>query len=197
MIAILTGQLISKSPDHCIIDVNGVGYRVLVSLTTFADLPEPNSTLRLNIHTHVREDQLLLYGFSTIEEKNLFQRLISISGVGPKTALAILSGLSTNHLVEAIRNEDLARLSTIPGVGKKTAERITLELKDRIAKEMATVFAGETANRGSLFEDAASALVNLGYQRPVAENALKKLKPSANIPIEELIRSALKELCRA
>ena len=128
MIALLTGTVSSKAPDHCVIDVGGVGYKVLVSLTTFGSLPEVGSTLSLQIHTYVREDQLELFGFSSPEERELFQRLISISGVGPKMALGVLSGLPPRELAEAIGNEDHVRLTRIPGVGRKTADRIIVEL---------------------------------------------------------------------
>ncbi|MFH0800586.1 MAG: Holliday junction branch migration protein RuvA [Pseudomonadota bacterium] len=195
MIAYLTGTLASKSPDHCVIDVGGVGYRVLVSLTTFSSLPEIGAKASVNVHTHVREDQLSLFGFATADEKTLFQRLISISGVGPKTALAILSGIPASDLVQAIAGEDRARLSTIPGIGKKTAERIIIELKDKLAREMPLAAAGYSV-RGRAYEDAVSALTNLGYQRAVAETALRKAGWSDNQPIEDSIRAALKELCR-
>lgn len=197
MIALLTGTLISKAPDHCVIDVNGVGYRVILSLTTFAALPDAGSKMSLNIFTYVREDQLVLYGFTSQEEKMLFQRLISISGVGPKTAISMLSGIPAVHLVEAIRSEDIARLSTIPGVGKKTAERIIVELKDRIAREFATIGSREPTGRGRMYEDVVSALTNLGYPRVTADSTLKKISWSENMPIEDAIKSALKELCRA
>lgn len=196
MIAHLTGTLAAKAPDRCVIDVGGVGYGILVSLTTFAALPETGQRASLVIHTHVREDQLLLYGFASPEERLLFQRLIGVSGVGPKTALAILSGLPAEHLVEAIGSEDRARLSTIPGVGKKTAERIIMELKDRIARDVPCASPGPATSRGRMHEDAVSALVNLGYPRLVAEGALRKITWSDGMPLEEAIRAALKELCR-
>jgi Holliday junction DNA helicase RuvA len=195
MIAHLTGTLILKSADHLVIDVGGVGYSVTISLSTFAALPEIGSKLSINIYTHVREDQLLLYGFIAPEEKTLFQRLIGVSGVGPKTALAILSGIPANHLVEAIGGEDRARISSIPGVGKKTAERIILELKDRLLKEM-SILSPSTPMGRTQYNDAISALVNLGYQRSHAEGALSKIKWSDKMPIEDAIRGALKELCR-
>lgn len=196
MIAQLTGMLVAKAPDHCVIDVNGVGYSIHVSLTTFAALPEAGAMASLAIHTYVREDQLLLYGFATAQEKALFQRLIGISGVGPKTALAILSGLPADHLIDAIGAEDHARLSTIPGVGKKTAERIIIELKDRVARDATLAAAAHATPRGRRYEDVVSALTNLGYARAVAEAAIRKASWSEAMPIEEAIRAALKELCR-
>lgn len=196
MIVQLTGILASKAPDSCVIDVGGVGYGVLVSLTTFASLPESGEKASLSIYTHVREDQFVLYGFSSPHERLLFQRLIGVSGVGPKTALAILSGIPASNLVDAIGSEDRLRLSTIPGVGKKTAERIIVELKDRISKDAAFSSAQPATSRGRLHEDAVSALTNLGYARAVAEEAIRKSGLSDGMPIEDLIRSALKELCR-
>ena len=196
MISQLTGTLISKAPDGCVIDVGGVGYGVVVSLGTFAALPDAGARMTLVIHTHVREDQLLLYGFSTPEERTIFQRLIGVSGVGPKTALAILSGLPAHHLVDAIAAEDKARLSTIPGVGKKTAERIIIELKDRLARDVALSPGAAPAGPARLREDAVSALTNLGYGRPIAEEALRKIKWTDGMPLEDAIRAALKELCR-
>ena len=199
MIAHLTGKLSSKAPDHCVIDVNGVGYRVTLSLSTFSALPGIGEPVSLTIHTHVREDQLTLYGFGTAEERSLFTRLISISGVGPKTALALLAGLSAAHLIETIGSEDMARLATIPGVGKKTAERIVVELKDKLARNMLAFSPSlsSSSSAGGMYEDALSALTNLGYHRSVAENALKKSGWSDKMRIEEGIRLALKELCRA
>lgn len=197
MIELLTGILVTKEPHHCIVDVNGVGYGVSLSLTTFAALPEVGGQIKLNIYTHVREDQFTLFGFATPEEKVLFQKLIGVSGVGPKTALAMLSGIPSNHLVEAISSEDKARLSTIPGVGKKTAERIIIELRDKIRKDVSIISPSFVSERGRNYEDIVSALTNLGYQRGVAELALKKSGWSDEMSIEDSIRSALKELCRA
>ncbi len=197
MIVQLTGVVASKSPDSCVIDVGGVGYGVLVSLGTFASLPDIGEKTTLSIHTHVREDQFVLYGFSCPEERTIFQRLIGVSGVGPKTALAILSGIPAPNLVEAIGGEDRVRLSSIPGVGKKTAERIIVELKDRMARDPSFSSSLPSSSRGRLEEDALSALTNLGYPRAVAEGAIRKAGSADGMPIEELIRSALKELCRA
>lgn len=196
MIEFLSGNLIAKSSDRCVIDVNGVGYGVSVSLSTLATLPQIGEPAKLNIHTHVREDQLMLYGFASTDEKVLFEKLIAVSGVGPKTALAILSGIPVPQLVNAISQEDKLRLSTIPGIGKKTAERIIIELKDRLAKGFSMNLGGTvTCTQG--YEDALSALMNLGYQRMIAESALKKVGFKESMPLEDAIRSALKELCRA
>lgn len=197
MIVQLTGTLVGKEPDRCVIDVGGVGYGVRLSLTTFGRLPEVGEEARLQIHTHVREDQLDLYGFADGEEKGLFQKLIAISGVGPRMALAILSGLPSDELVAAIGGGNRERLTRIPGVGKKTAERIIIELKDRLAAApqrgpLATAIAAGTDSR---VEEALSALTNLGYQRAAAESALARINDPAERPLEELIRSALRELC--
>lgn len=197
MIANLTGTLAAKSPDHCVIDVGGVGYGVHVSLTTFSTLPATGASASLAIHTHVREDQLILYGFATPEEKTLFQRLIAVSGVGPKTALAVLSGIPAGQLAQAIAGHDWARLATIPGIGKKTAERIIVELGDRILRDVPSSAAASAGTEGHrLHDEALSALVNLGYARHVAERALGKIEWSSAPSLEEAIRSALKELCR-
>lgn len=196
MISRLTGILAHKTPDHCIIDVNGVGYCVNTSLTTFSGLPAMNDRVSLDIHTHVREDQLQLFGFSTPEEKILFQRLISISGVGPKMAIALLSGMPTIKLVEAIADGDCTRLSMIPGIGRKTADRIVMELKDRIARDLGNISMRVSPTTSNLLEDAISALVNLGYKSHEAECALRKSGASDNMRIEDAIKSALQELNR-
>lgn len=196
MISTLTGKMTYKFPDHCIIDVGGVGYMVNTSFSTFDMLPEPGSNLSLNIYTYVREDQLQLYGFFTPEEKRVFQRLISISGVGPKMALAILSGLPCKELLAAILHADNARLCAIPGVGRKTAERIILELRDKLSKDMGTSSSCETQKHSLVRDDAVSALVNLGYKKQVAEGTVLKIKVNDEMKIEELIKMALRELNR-
>jgi len=197
MISRLTGTLVQKVPDHCIIEVGGVGYLVKTSLTTFGLLPEIGTELCLDILTYVREDQISLFGFFTSKEKILFQRLIAISGVGPKMALAILSGLPVEALARAIGSGDHARLSAIPGVGRKTADRIIVELRDRIGKIIGNTGENFAATENSIIEDAISALVNLGYKRQVAESILIQTKPSDSMRIEDVIRSALQELNRA
>jgi Holliday junction DNA helicase RuvA len=170
MIAHLRGKLISKRPGQAVVEAGGVGYDVVISIPTFSELPAANAEVALHVHTHVREDALALYGFITNDEKQLFERLISVSGVGPKLAMTILSGMpSAAEIVGAIRNSDVARLTKIPGVGKKTAERLALELKDKLDAFGAT----PARPAGSpLEEDVLSALVNLGYQRPHAERAV-------------------------
>ncbi len=197
MIVHLTGRLVGKEPDRCVIDVGGVGYGVRLSLSTFGRLPEVGEEARLQIHTYVREDQFDLYGFSDAEEKGLFQKLIAISGVGPRMALAILSGLPSDELVAAIGGGDRERLTRIPGVGKKTAERIIIELKDRLAAvpHRGPLTAAIAGGEGNRIEEALSALTNLGYQRAAAESAIARINDPAEQPLEELIRGALRELC--
>jgi Holliday junction DNA helicase RuvA len=157
-----------KAPSRVIVDVNGVGYEVFVPLTTFTSLPDNGSEVSIDIHTHVREDIIALYGFSTRRERNIFEKLMTISGIGPKLAVTILSGGSVEDLVGAIKRSDLARLTAIPGVGKKTAERIILELKDKLQD-----FA-EAAQKPAVESDVLSALENLGYNRVLAESALRR-----------------------
>jgi Holliday junction DNA helicase RuvA len=182
------------------VDVGGVGYDVQVPLSTFYGLGEPGATVVLRIHTHVREDLIALYGFSTPLEQDLFERLIAISGIGPKLALAVLSGIDPGELVRAIRSQDVARLTRIPGVGKKTAERIGLELKDRLPLGMPSA-AGqpdETGPGDDLRSDLVSALTNLGYNRQVAEKAIDvTLKKTPDATFEDALRDILRGMTRA
>jgi len=197
MIANLTGTVTDKQTDSCIIDVGGVGYLVHISISTFELLPKTGDQFSLKIYTYVREDTIRLYGFATYDEKTIFQKLISISGVGPKMAISILSGMPINTLIDAIVNKDIARLNVIPGVGKKTAERIILELKDKVKSLITSVNESNVyEGKSKLFEDAVSALLNLGYKRQIIENALKKTLVSDSIAIEEVIKSTLRELNR-
>src|SRR3954462_13749226 len=175
MIALLRGTLVDKNPSRLILDAGGVGYDVQVPLSTFYVLGEPGTPVTLRIHTHVREDAIALFGFATPLELNLFERLIAISGIGPKLALAVLSGIEPADLVRAVRVQDVARLTAIPGVGKKTAERIGLELKDRLPSTLqATEHATAPPPEDQLRADLLSALLNLGYQRGAAEKAIEK-----------------------
>ena len=200
MISHLRGRLLEKHPNRITIDVQGVGYDAHVPLSTFYGLPEPGNEVSLRIYTHVREDALLLYGFSTRLELQLFERLISISGIGPKLALAVLSGIEPNDLVTAIKQSDIARLTGIPGIGKKTAERIGLELKDKLAAFVPAepAFAASAASAGeSLRTDVLSALINLGYHRPLAERAADAAMKSADAgSFEQTLKLALRELAR-
>ena len=197
MIGHLRGQLLRKQPQELLVDVGGVGYRVSIPLSTYYRLGEPGSAVALHVHTHVREDALALYGFLTPTEQTLFERLMAVSGVGPKLALAILSGIETDELVGALAASDLARLTRIPGVGKKTAERLVLELKDRV-KDLAVPVAPSAAPAGALREDVASALANLGYARADADRALdRSLKANPEARFEELLRETLRQLSGA
>ena len=199
MIAHIQGFLHFKSPEYLVIDVDGIGYQVHVPLSTFYDLPQLGSTVSLHIHTHVREDALQLYGFQSPEEKALFVRLISISGIGPRLAVNILSGISPAELVDALIQNNLARLISVPGVGRKTAERIMVELRDKVSSLVpghdVTEPVKTTADE-AMIEDALSALLNLGYKKGVAqraiENARKRLQ--GEITLESLLKESLRSL---
>lgn len=198
MIALLSGRLVYKSPEYSIIDVNGVGYQVFTSLTSFYSLPEINDALTINIHTHHREDAIHLFGFVEKSEKELFYFLIGVSGIGPKLALTILSGMPADQLIAAITNGDVGRLTNISGIGKKTADRLILELKEKVKHIAPAVRSGERAEKNRIKDDAISALINLGYNRAVAKDAIEKISIDAegNITVENLIRESLKVLSR-
>lgn len=193
MIGMLRGKLVDKRPNHVLIDVGGVGYQVQVPLSTFAELGALHQEATLLIYTHVREDQLALYGFLTAREKQCFELLISASGVGPSLALKILSGMGVQELVPAIRKGDLAQLVRIPGVGKKTAERIVVELRDRLAG-IDVPEPGKPATRSQLESDVASALVNLGYDERSVERAIEQSRASGNGDFSKLLRESLQIL---
>lgn len=199
MIAKLTGTLATKGLDHVIVDVHGVGYRVVIPLSTYYDLPEVSGAVSLLIHTHVREDALSLFGFLTADERDLFEVLLHVTKVGPKLALAMLSGMSTGDLHKAILEGDVLRLSGIPGVGRKTAERIILELREKLARgkfEVAGSLAGRADSRPAIV-DAVTALLNLGYPRAIAERTIGQVQgaPQGEVPpLKELIRAALRVL---
>jgi Holliday junction DNA helicase RuvA len=198
MIAFLRGRLLEKHPNRVIVDVHGVGYDVQVPLSTFYAAGEPGADVGLRIHTHVREDALALFGFLTALEQVLFERLIGVNGIGPKLALAVLSGIEPGDLVGAVQRADVNRLTRIPGVGKKTAERIVLELKDKLAKDAALPGAPPVAPADVLRDDLVSALVNLGYHRTAVDKVLDGLLKDATAPaFEAVLRQALKELARA
>ena len=199
MIAFLRGRVLEKHPSRVIVDVGGVGYDVSVPLSTFYTAGDPGAEIALRIHTHVREDQLSLYGFATALELTVFERLIGISGIGPRLALSVLSGMESRELATAIERGDLARLTRIPGVGKKTAERIIVELRDRLPKALASVADREAepaADRRR--DDLASALANLGYDRRAIDKALDAvLADQADASFEQCLRAALKALSKA
>ena len=200
MIAFLRGKILEKHPNQVIVETGGVGYDVLIPISTFSSLPEAGSDVRLRIHTHVREDALALFGFLTAEEKTIFERLISVSGIGPKLAITVLSGLPTSDLIYAIRNGAVEQLVRIPGVGKKTADRIVLELKDKLEGVAPAAGPGQIdrpmPTLSVVEQDVISALLNLGCNRPTAESAVRKAK-SAGVPaeFEPLFRKSL-ELVR-
>jgi Holliday junction DNA helicase RuvA len=196
VIARLTGTLLEARPEAVVIDVGGVGYAVSIPLGTFAALPPAGGRAQLFVHTHVREDALSLFGFATAEERALFEKLLSVSGIGPKVALAILSGLPIAELVAAIAAQDARRLSTIPGIGKKLAERLALELKDKVTAVGVTA-AGTARPRGGIGADAVSALVNLGYKPAQAEAAVAEATQSApDLELSALLSAALRALSR-
>jgi holliday junction DNA helicase RuvA len=204
LIAKLSGKLDQKQPNSIIIDVGGVGYEVTIPVSTFYELGEPGSDVTLRIHTNVREDAIQLFGFWTAREKELFLRLTSVSGIGPKLAIGMLSGMAANELILAIRNNDIARLTSIPGVGRKTAERIAVELRDKLARvtfdesEMA-VAASRVAGSDleAVREDVAAALMALGYPKPAAEKAVSAaLGEEGDRSIEAVLKRALKRVSR-
>ena len=200
MIAYLKGTLLSKSTDVIIIDNNGIGYEVFVPLSTFYSLPdEENSEASLHIYTHVREDAFTLFGFNTILEKKIFRLLISVSGIGPKLAINILSGIGPDSLLEAIARGDVVRLQSIPGVGKKTAERISLELKDKAQKASSDIklppVKVHSLEEKEVHDDALSALLNLGYSSRAAGRAVDKtISGLTDITLKKVITEALKVL---
>ncbi len=200
MIAFLRGRVVEKQPTRVIVDVQGVGYDVHVPLSTYYEIGDEDADVALRIYTHVREDALQLFGFLTDLERQLFERLIAISGIGPRLAITVLSGMEPRELIAAVQRGDVGRLTGIPGVGKKTAERIVLELKDRLAQIAVPAAAGAPpAAEGSerLRADLLSALQNLGYHRPQADKALDSTLPTLSEPtFEQALRSVLRELMR-
>ena len=188
MIAHLRGKLIARHPNQVILDAMGVGYDVTISVPTFSELPPAGGEVSLHIHTHVREDQIALYGFLRPEEKHLFEKLISVSGIGPKLAITILSGMPTNEMTSAIRGNDVARLTKIPGIGRKTAERMVLELRDKLPPA-GTDQVQVVTSLSPVQEDVLSALMNLGYQRASAEKALSTVEKNGSF--DAMFRAAL------
>lgn len=203
MIAYLSGKLLEKEANSVIVDVGGVGYDVMIPLSTFYDLGEIGEDVSLRIFTYVREDALQLFGFKTVRERELFLLLISVSGIGPKSAITALSGMSADEIIGAIRQNNLARLNSIPGVGKKTAERLVIELRDKIAK-LSAISSEEMKSEGipqtsgdDVYDDAISALTNLGYQRNAAEKALKQaMQEGTEMSVQKLLRRSLQLLAK-
>ena len=204
MIAQLTGKLTQKLPNIIIIDVGGVGYEVIIPVTTFYELGDPGSDVSLKIHTNVREDSIQLFGFWTIREKELFLRLTSVSGIGPKLAITMLSGMPATELIAAIRSNDLARLTAVPGVGKKTAERVVVELRDKLAtipidEAGAGIGVSQSAGFGeeAIRSDTVEALMALGYPKAVAEKAvITAMREDGDRSIEAVLKRSLKRLSR-
>jgi len=206
MIAHLSGTLFSKQATSVIVDVGGVGYEVTIPLSTFYDLEDTGKPVQLRIYTHVREDTLQLYGFKTIRERELFLKIISVSGIGPKLGITLLSGMSADELIAAIRTNDLARLTLIPGIGRKTAERLVIELREKVAaltsaqlEEALTMKAAATGEvrQDDVRADALSALLNLGYQRVSAEKALDNaIAEGGELTVETVLRRVLRKLAR-
>jgi Holliday junction DNA helicase RuvA len=204
LIAYLRGKLIQKQPSLAVIDVGGVGYEATIPLSTFYELGEVGSEVSLTIHTHVREDALQLFGFRTAREKEVFLKLTSVSGIGPRLAITALSGMPVSELIPAIRTNDLARLTAIPGVGRKTAERMVVELRDKlgaVSAEEARPGAPEDQGSGrpdaGVFDDTIAALMSLGYQKPAAERAVSAvLREGGDRSIEEVLKRSLKHLSR-
>jgi Holliday junction DNA helicase RuvA len=200
MIAFIRGRLLDKQPNRLVVDVHGVGYELLVPLSTYYDIGDVGAETALYVHTHVREEALQLYGFRTSVEQHLFERLISISGIGPKLGIAVLSGIEPHDLVRAVQQPDVGRLTRVPGIGRKTAERIVLELKDRLGQ----IVPGEPGEPeppetevNRVREDLVSVLHNLGYHRPLAERAADAvLESHAGASLEQALRAALRELMR-
>lgn len=206
MIAHLSGTLLSKHATSVILDVGGVGYEVAIPLSTFYELEDAGSQVQLRIYTHVREDALQLYGFKTARERELFLRLISVSGIGPKLGITLLSGMSADEMISCIRDNNLARLTLIPGVGRKTAERLVVELRDKVAS-LVSADAEVAASSGaaapfistedSVRSDALSALLNLGYQRGAAEKAVTAtINEGGDLSVESILRSSLRKLAK-
>jgi Holliday junction DNA helicase RuvA len=188
MIAHLRGKLIARHPNQVIVDAMGVGYDVTISVPTFSELPPAGGEVALHIHTHVREDQIALYGFLRPEEKHLFEKLISVSGIGPKLAITILSGMPTDEMTFAIRGNDVARLTKIPGIGRKTAERMVLELRDKLPP-VGSDQVHVVPSLSAVQEDVLSALMNLGYQRASAEKALSAIEKNGSF--DAMFRAAM------
>jgi Holliday junction DNA helicase RuvA len=205
MIAHLSGTLLAKHATSVVVDVGGVGYEVTIPVSTFYDLEEAGGPVSLRVYTHVREDALQLFGFKTARERELFTLLITVSGIGPKSAIAMLSGMSADEIIAAIRTNNIARLTSIPGVGKKTAERLGIELRDKMAAlsspALEEQFAAQTSAAGqtedSVREDALSALINLGYQRAAAEKAVTQAtQEGGDLSVELILRRSLRTLSK-
>ena len=205
MIAYLKGKLLEKEANTVIVDVGGVGYEVMIPLSTFYELGEVGEDIELRIFTYVREDILQLFGFKTLREREIYLKLISVQGIGAKSGISMLSGMSADEIIVAIRTDNLARLTSIPGVGKKTAERLVIELRDKlndltssaVQQQLSSGASGATVSADAVYDDAISALVNLGYQRNAAEKALKQaVQDGTEMSVQKLLRKSLQLLAK-
>lgn len=203
MIAYLKGKLLEKEANTVIVETNGVGYDVTIPLSTFYELGEAGEDIELRVYTYVREDSLQLFGFRTLRERTLFLKLITVSGIGPKLAITMLSGMSADEIIVAVRTDNLARLTSIPGVGKKTAERLVIELRDKLNEissasvEERAAASNAPASVDAVYDDALSALINLGYQRNAAEKALKQaVQDGTEMSVQKLLRKSLQLLAK-
>jgi Holliday junction DNA helicase RuvA len=193
VIAHLRGQILTKTPNSVVVECGGVGYELAISVATYTEIGSEGAEAKLHVHTHVREDALALYGFAELQEKRLFEKLLTISGIGPKLAITVLSGINAERLVGAIRAGDHATLTRIPGIGKKTAERVVLELKDKLDDMAGFVPADAPVSLGAVADDVLSALVNLGYARPAAQKAVEAAAKDASVSgdFEKLFRASM------
>jgi Holliday junction DNA helicase RuvA len=204
MIAFLSGKLLEKTANSVIVDVAGVGYEVLIPLSTFYEIGDVGSEIQLRIYTHVREDAIQLFGFKTNRERDLYLKLISVQGVGAKSGITMLSGMSADEIIDAIRKDNLTKLTAIPGVGRKTAERLVVELRDKVGEIAMAATAGDasTSTRGATggddaFDDALSALLNLGYQRNAAEKAVQQVRrDGVEANVQKILRASLQKLAK-
>ncbi len=200
MIALISGKIVYKGISHVVIDAHGVGYRVFIPLTTFYELPEAGQIITLHIHTHVKQDAINLFGFYTVQERDLFQLMLSVNGIGPKMSMNILSGISVQEMLRAISGGDVRKLISIPGLGKKLAERLILELKEKIVKKMMAeevpAMDGQQKINEIIREDVLSALINLGYKSNVAQDALNKVlyTSAQELAMDQLLKKTLKSL---
>jgi len=193
VIAHLRGQILSKTPNSVVVECGGVGYELAISVATYSEIGGEGKEAKLHVHTHVREDALALFGFAELQEKRLFEKLLTISGIGPKLAITVLSGINAERLVGAIRAGDHATLTKIPGIGKKTADRVVLELKDKLDDMTGFVPADAPVSLGAVADDVLSALVNLGYARPAAQKAVEAASKDASVSgdFEKLFRASM------
>jgi len=203
MIAFLSGKLLEKTANSVIVDVAGVGYEVVIPLSTFYEIGEVGSEIQLRIYTNVREDAIQLFGFKTSRERDLYLKLISVQGVGAKSGITMLSGMSADEIIDAIRKDNLAKLTAIPGVGRKTAERLVVELRDKVGEIAMAAAAGDAvvsaheATGGDAFDDALSALINLGYQRNAAEKAVQQVRrEGVEASVQKILRASLQKLAK-